>query len=46
LLQRGDLKAETVSQIVAAQDQAVQTKYDAIKVLKRERQLMQTMPIF
>ena len=32
-LSKGDLKAETESEIVAAQDQAIQTKYYATKIL-------------
>jgi len=32
-LSKGDLKAETASEIVAAQDQALQTKYYATKIL-------------
>jgi hypothetical protein len=32
-LSRGDLKAETESEIIAAQDQALQTKYHATKIL-------------
>jgi hypothetical protein len=36
-LSKGDLKAETESQIVAAQDQALQTKYHAIKILQTEK---------
>jgi hypothetical protein len=32
-LSRGDLKAETASGIVAAQDQALQTKYHTTKIL-------------
>jgi hypothetical protein len=32
----GDLKAETESEIVAAQDQALQTKYHATKILQIE----------
>jgi hypothetical protein len=35
-LSKGDLKAETESEIVAAQDQALQTKY-ATKILNTER---------
>jgi hypothetical protein len=35
-LSKGDLKAETESEIVAAQDQAIQTKYYATKVLNTE----------
>ena len=33
LLSKGDLKAETESEIVAAQDQALNTKYYATKIL-------------
>jgi len=33
---RGDLKRETESEIIAAQDQALQTKYHATKVLQTE----------
>ena len=33
---KGDLKAETESEIVAAQDQALQTKYYATKILNTE----------
>ena len=33
---KGDLKAETESEIVAAQDQALQTKYYATKILSTE----------
>ena len=33
---KGDLKAETESEIVAAQDQALQTKYCATKILSTE----------
>jgi len=36
-LSKGDLKAETESEIVAAQDQALQTKYYATKILSTER---------
>jgi hypothetical protein len=36
-LSKGDLKAETESEIVAAQDQALQTKYCAIKILQTEK---------
>jgi hypothetical protein len=36
LLVKGDLKAESESQIVAAQDQALQTKYYATKILNTE----------
>jgi hypothetical protein len=32
-LSKGDLKAETVSEILAAQDQALNTKYYATKIL-------------
>jgi len=35
-LSKGDLKAETESEIVAAQDQALQTKYYAAKILNTE----------
>ena len=35
-LSRGDLKAKTESEIVAAQDQALQTKYYATKILNTE----------
>jgi hypothetical protein len=35
-LQKGDLKAETESEIVAAQDQALQTKYYATKIFNTE----------
>jgi len=35
-LSKGDLKAETESEIIAAQDQALQTKYYATKVLNTE----------
>jgi len=35
-LSNGDLKAETESEIVAAQDQALQTKYYATKILNAE----------
>ena len=35
-LSKGDLKAETESEIVAAQDQALQTQYYATKILNRE----------
>jgi hypothetical protein len=35
-LSKGDLKAETESEIVAAQDQALQTKYHATKILHTE----------
>jgi len=37
-LSKGDLKAETESEIVAAQDQALQTKYYATKMLNAERE--------
>jgi Ni,Fe-hydrogenase III component G len=36
-LSKGDLKAETESKIVAAQDQALQTKYYATKILQTEK---------
>ena len=35
-LSKRDLKAETESEIVAAQDQALQTKYYATKILRTE----------
>ena len=35
-LLKGDLNAETESEIVAAQDQALQTKYYATKILNSE----------
>jgi len=35
-LSKGDLKAETESEIVAAQDQAKQTKHYATKILNTE----------
>jgi hypothetical protein len=35
-LSKGDLKAETESEIVAAQDQSIQTKYYATKILNTE----------
>ena len=35
-LSKGDLKAETESELVAAQDQALQTKYYAAKILNTE----------
>ena len=35
-LSKGDLKAETESEIVAAQDQALQTKYYGTKILNTE----------
>jgi hypothetical protein len=38
-LSKGDLKAETESEIVAAQDQALNTKYYSTKVLHTERQI-------
>jgi hypothetical protein len=36
-LSKGDLKAETESEIVTAQDQALQTKYHATKILQTEK---------
>jgi len=39
-LSRGDLKGETESRIIAAQDQALQTKYP---VTNRKRQQMQNV---
>jgi len=35
-LSKGDLKVETGSEIVAAQDQALQTKYHATKILNTQ----------
>ena len=35
-LSKGDLKAETESEIVAAQEQALQTKYYETKILSTE----------
>jgi Ni,Fe-hydrogenase III component G len=35
-LSRGDLKVQSESEIIAAQDQTLQTKYHAIKVLQTE----------
>ena len=35
-LSRGDLKGETESEIIAAQGQALQTKYNATKILQTE----------
>jgi len=35
-LSKGDLRAVTESEIVAAQDQALQTKYYATKILNTE----------
>ena len=35
-LSKGDLKAETESEIMAAQDQALQTKYYATKIFNTE----------
>jgi hypothetical protein len=36
-LSKGDLKAQTGSEIVAAQDQALQTKYRATKILQTQK---------
>jgi hypothetical protein len=36
-LLKGDLKAETGSEIVAAQDKSLQTKYHATKILQTEK---------
>jgi len=38
-LSKGDLKAETESEIVAEQDQALQTKYYATKILNTQRKI-------
>jgi len=35
-LQRGDLKGETESEIIASQDKALQTKYHATNILQTE----------
>jgi hypothetical protein len=35
-LSKGDVKGETESEIIAAQDQALQTKYHATKILQTE----------
>ena len=35
-LSRGDLEGETDSEIIAGQDQALQTKYHATKILQTE----------
>ena len=37
LVSKGDLKADTESEIVAAQDQALQAKYCATKILNTDR---------
>jgi len=39
-LSKGDLKAETESEIAAAQDQALKTKYYATKILNTETDSM------
>ena len=46
LLSKGDLKAETESEIVAAQDQALRTRYYGgdIYIESRDRQHMQALP--
>ena len=36
-LLRGDVKGETESEIIVVQDQALQTKYPATKILQTER---------
>jgi hypothetical protein len=36
---KGDLKAETENEIVAAQDQTLQMKYFATKILNTDRQI-------
>jgi len=38
-LSNGDLKAETESEIVAAQDQTLQTKFYTAKILNTERDI-------
>ena len=43
-LSKGDLKAETESEIVAAQDRALQTEYCATKILNTNRLQVQTLP--
>jgi hypothetical protein len=43
-LSKGDLKAETESELVAAQDEALNTKYHATKILHTDGQQMQTVP--
>jgi hypothetical protein len=43
-LTKGDIKTETESEIVAAQDQALQTKYYVTKILNTDTQQMQTLP--
>ena len=44
-LSKGDLKVETESEIVAAQDQALHTKYYGKKILSTETEIqMQTLP--
>ena len=42
-LSSGDLKGETECEIIEVQDQALQTKYHAIKILQTNRQQMQTL---
>ena len=44
LLSKGDLKAETESEIVAAQDQALHKKYYEKNTESRDRQHMQALP--
>jgi hypothetical protein len=43
-LSKGDLKAKTESERVAAQDQAIQTKYYATKILNTETDSKWNMP--
>ena len=43
-LSKGDLKEETESEIVAAQDQELQTKYFATKILNTKTDSKYTLP--
>ena len=43
-LSRGDLKGEPGSETIVVQDQALQTKYHATKILQRKTEQMQIMP--
>ena len=43
-LSKGDLKAETESEILATQDQALKTKYYTTKILNTDGQKMQALP--